>query len=160
MTYIYKKKQTQYNNPANIEIGQGYAGEIEGQTYADRFAVFDSPQMGVRALFRDLQTKIKRHNGDINAIMEQFAPTHENDTVSYADYVISQVGKNNVTLDDLSSMTKAIIEYENGINSPLVTTYLQEDVFKEALELSKHSMPQSYTLDKAREFMSTIPSSK
>ena len=35
----------QYNNPANIEIGQGYAGEIEGQTYADRFAVFDSPQI-------------------------------------------------------------------------------------------------------------------
>ena len=54
-----ESKPTVFNNPGNIEIGQGYAGET-GDTYADRFAVFDSPQMGVRALGRDLKTKIKK----------------------------------------------------------------------------------------------------
>ena len=160
MTFIFKKKQMQYNNPANIEIGQGYAGEVEGQTYADRFAVFDSPQMGVRALFRDLMTKIERHKGDINAIMNQFSPPHENDTVKYSDYVMSQVGKQQVTMDDLPSMAKAIIEYENGIKSPLTSIYLQDTVFNEALELSKHSMPKDYTLEKARSFISNLQGSK
>ena len=44
---------TTYNNPGNLEKGQGYAGET-GKTYAnDRerpFVVFDSPEMGDRAL--------------------------------------------------------------------------------------------------------------
>ena len=45
------KKSKIYNNPGNIEIGQGYAGETG--TYANNrerpFAIFDTPQMGVRA---------------------------------------------------------------------------------------------------------------
>ena len=53
----------QFNNPGNIETGQGYAGET-GETYAERFSVFDSPQMGVRAVARDITTKIGRHKGD------------------------------------------------------------------------------------------------
>jgi hypothetical protein len=150
--FILKKKQTQYNNPANIEVGQGYAGET-GEKYADRFAVFDSPQMGVRALMRDLMTKIKRYNGDINAIMNQFAPTHENDTVKYGDYVKSQVGKDMCTLEDLPAMAKAIIEYENGIDSPLTEVYLQKEVFEEAKVLSQHNLPSNYDLQKARGFM-------
>ena len=152
MDIIVKKEQKRYNNPANIEIGQGYAGET-GETYAERFAVFDSPQMGVRALMRVLNTKIKRHKGDINSIMNQFAPSFENDTISYAGYVTSQVGKNKVTNDDIPSMAKAIIEYENGLDSPLVKLYLQKEVFDEAVVLSQHSLPANYTLKQAREFI-------
>ena len=35
---------TELNNPGNIEAGENFAGET-GEKYADRFAVFDSPQM-------------------------------------------------------------------------------------------------------------------
>jgi len=146
-----------YNNPANIEKGQGYAGETE-ETYAnDRldkglkpFAVFDSPQMGIRALMRDLQTKVKRHGGNIDKIMSQFAPPFENDTATYADIIKSQIGKDICTVDDIPEIAKAIIKVESP---KLKDYYLQEDVFNEAITLSKHDLPSSYDLQKARGFM-------
>ena len=110
---------TVYNNPGNIESGQGFAGET-GDTYAkDRknnkkpFVVFDSPEMGVRALAMDLQTKIKRHDGDVNKIIEQYAPDNENDTKKYQEFVKKQVGKDKVTTADLKSFVEAIIKKEN-----------------------------------------------
>ena len=110
---------TVYNNPGNIESGQGFAGET-GDTYAkDRknnkkpFVVFDSPEMGVRALSMDLQTKIKRHDGDINKIIEQYAPDNENDTKKYQEFVKKQIGKDKVTTADLKSFVEAIIKKEN-----------------------------------------------
>ena len=107
---------TTYNNPGNLEKGQGYAGET-GKTYAnDRerpFVVFDSPEMGVRALAMDLQTKIKRHDGDVNKIIEQYAPDNENDTKKYQEFVKKQVAKDKVTTADLKSFVEAIIKKEN-----------------------------------------------
>ena len=110
---------TVYNNPGNIESGQGFAGET-GNTYGeDRkngkkpFVIFDSPEMGVRALAMDLQTKIKRHDGDVNKIIEQYAPDNENDTKKYQEFVKKQVGKDKVTTADLKSFVEAIIKKEN-----------------------------------------------
>ena len=61
----------QFNNPGNIEKGKGFAGET-GETYADRFSVFDSPQMGIRAVARDITTKIDRHKGDLYKIIKNY----------------------------------------------------------------------------------------
>ena len=67
-----------YNNAGNIEVGQGFAGET-GETYAkDRkdgkkpFVVFDSPVMGLRAVFRDLRTKAERYGGSLYNIINEF----------------------------------------------------------------------------------------
>ena len=139
----------QFNNPGNIEIGQGYAGET-GATYADRFSVFDSPQMGVRAVARDITTKIGRHKGDLNKIIAEYAPPSENDTNAYIDYVKKSVGKNKVTKADLPSIVKSVIEMENGIDSDLTKLYLNDSVFNEAMDLSKVSLPNEFTLEDAR----------
>ena len=57
-------------NAGNLEDG-GQAGRT-GATYGDgRFPVFDSPQMGVRAMFRDLRTKMNRHEGDVSKIINR-----------------------------------------------------------------------------------------
>ena len=100
---------TTYNNPGNLEKGQGYAGET-GKTYAnDRerpFVVFDSPEMGVRALAMDLQTKIKRHEGDVNKIIAQYAPDNENDTKKYQEFVKQKH-------DYLPKLTEAIEAFNN-----------------------------------------------
>ena len=61
---IQQQPITDFSNPGNIEIGQGYAGET-GETYADRFSTFDSPQMGIRAIAKDITTKIKRFDGNL-----------------------------------------------------------------------------------------------
>ena len=69
--------------------------------------------MGVRALAMDLQTKIKRHEGDVNKIIEQYAPDNENDTKKYQEFVKKQIGKDKVTTADLKSFVEAIIKKEN-----------------------------------------------
>ncbi len=129
-----ESKPTVFNNPGNIEIGQGYAGET-GDTYADRFAVFDSPQMGVRALGRDLKTKIKRFDGDLFSIINQFAPESENDTDNYYQFVKEQVGSDTITENDLGALVRAIIKMEN--KPEVAAIYLNDDIINEGLELSQ-----------------------
>lgn len=131
---------SEYNNPANIEVGQGYAGET-GETYAGRFAIFDSPVMGLRALIRDLNTKIDRHGGDVRKIISQFAPDFENPTNNYVRYVESRVKKAVVTPEDLPLLTAAVVEFENGVSSDRAAQYLKPEVLNEAFELSKQSLP-------------------
>ena len=137
-------------NPGNIEVGQGYAGETGGM-YADRFAIFDSPQMGIRAIAKDISTKIDRHEGDLSKIINQYAPPSENDTAKYLDFVQSSVGKDKVTKKDLPKVVEAIIKMENGPESDLTKMYLNENIFQEALELSKLNLPSNTGLKEARE---------
>jgi len=144
------EKPTMFNNPGNIEIGQGYAGET-GDTYADRFAVFDSPQMGVRALGRDLKTKIKRFDGDLFSIINQFAPDNENDTNNYYEYVKDQVGSDTITENDLGAVVRAIIKMEN--KPEIAAQYLDDSIINEGLELAQMSFDAGISLDEARELL-------
>ena len=144
------EKPTMFNNPGNIEIGQGYAGET-GDTYADRFAVFDSPQMGVRALGRDIKTKINRFDGDLQSIINQYAPPNENDTNNYFEYVRDQVGSDTITENDLGAVVRAIITMEN--KPEIAAQYLNDSVFNEGLKLAQMSFDQGVTLDEARKLL-------
>ena len=145
---------TVYNNPANIETGQGFAGET-GNTYANNrkngkkpFVIFDSPEMGVRALAMDLQTKIKRHEGDVDKIIAQFAPDNENDTKKYQEFVKQKLKKDKVTNKDLKFLVQAIIEKEN---KPEVAAYYLEnpDVIKKGLAMSYFQLPKGISLEQA-----------
>ena len=144
------EQPTMFNNPGNREIGQGYAGET-GDTYADRFAVFDSPQMGVRALGRDLKTKIKRFDGDLFSIINQFAPDNENDTNNYYEYVKDQVGSDTITENDLGAVVRAIIKMEN--KPEIAAQYLDDSVINEGLELAQMSFDAGISLDEARKLL-------
>lgn len=144
------EQPTMFNNPGNIEIGQGYAGET-GDTYADRFVVFDSPQMGVRALGRDIKTKINRFDGDLQSIINQYAPPNENDTNNYFEFVKEQVGSDTITESDLGAVVRAIITMEN--KPEIAAQYLNDSVFNEGLELAQMSFDQGVTLDEARKLL-------
>ena len=142
---------TVYNNPGNLEKGQGYAGET-GNTYADDrerpFVIFDSPEMGVRALAMDLQTKIKRHEGDVDKIIAQFAPDNENDTKKYQEFVKQKLKKDKVTNKDLKFLVQAIIEKEN---KPEVADYYLDnpDIIKKGLAMSYFQLPKGISLEQA-----------
>ena len=144
------EKPTMFNNPGNIEIGQGYAGET-GDTYADRFAVFDSPQMGVRALGRDIKTKINRFDGDLQSIINQYAPPNENDTDNYFEFVRDQVGSDTITENDLGAVVRAIITMEN--KPEIAAQYLDDSIFNEGLELAQMGFDQGVSLDEARKLL-------
>ena len=83
---------TVYNNPGNVERNQKWAGMVSGGYGSnDRFAIFDSPQMGLRALMRDAQTKIEDQKGDLFKMISKYAPRSENPTNDYYQYVRSKV---------------------------------------------------------------------
>ena len=64
-----------YNNPGNILLGENFAGET-GKYYTGkkrlRYAVFDSPEMGIRALYQDIRSKLRRSDGDIEDAMLRY----------------------------------------------------------------------------------------
>ena len=145
---------TVYNNPGNIEVGQGYAGET-GQTYGKgRFAVFSSPEMGLRALAYDLRSKMKEFDGDINQVIAKYAPANENKTREYANYVQSQIGDNKITEENLAKAVAAVVRMENS--DATESTYLGKDLddfsmINEAIELSRIDLDTNVDLQAARE---------
>jgi hypothetical protein len=147
---------TVYNNPGNVERTQGWAGMLPDTGYGekDRFAVFDSPQMGLRALMRDVTTKIENQGGDLREMIKKYAPKKENPTEKYYQYVRNKVGKNKVTMKDLPKIVQGIVEFENKPDSELSRMYLDPNVFEEALSLSKYNLPSGMTLSEARSFVS------
>ena len=134
------------NNPGNIEAGKPFAGQT-GNTYADRFTVFDSPQMGIRAMFRDLRTKMNRYEGDVSKIINQYAPRSEN-PATYEQYVLDQVGSK-VTEDNLDDLVRAMIRFEN--TPKVAERYLSRpDIFEEGMRLSRIDLPSDASLEDAR----------
>jgi len=127
------KPNNVYNNPGNIEIGQDFAGgyDVTNQTYADDrerpFVVFDSPEMGMRALAMDINTKIGNFNGNVSEIIKKYAPKKdENKTTNYILYVQNKIGKKNITKDDIAATMSAMIEFENKSLPGIVDYYLSD----------------------------------
>ena len=65
-----------YNNPGNILLGENFAGETgkyyTGKKTGLRYSVFDSPEMGIRALYQDIRSKLRRSDGDIEDAMLRY----------------------------------------------------------------------------------------
>jgi len=140
---------TKLNNPGNIEAGEKFAGET-GETYAGRFAVFDSPQMGIRALALDLRSKMNEFDGDVSKIMDKYAPLSENPR-TYEKYVKSKVG-NKVTDENFNELVASIIQFEN--KPEIAAEYLRPEIFEEGIKLSKTNLPSGTSLEDARKIVS------
>ena len=147
-----------YNNPGNIQIGQGFAGTV-GEYASDRqgggkqpYVEFDSPQMGLRAIFKDLRSKVNTFDGDVAKIISKYAPNNENETQAYIDSVIKQIGSDTITADNMDAAVRAIVRHENGTNSETTKYYLDDpNLLKEAKELAQYDMPATMTYEKAAE---------
>ena len=148
-----------FNNPGNVERSQAWAGSLVNRGYGEkdteRFAIFASPVMGVRALARDMRTKIKSTKGNLSEIISKYAPSIENDTKGYREFVSSFIGKDEegkdrtVTNADLPAIIKAIIKFEN--TKEKAGYYLDNpEVIAEGILLSRYDLPQGHTLEEAR----------
>ena len=151
-----------YNNAGNIEIGQGFAGET-GETYAkDRkdgkkpFVVFDTPQMGLRAVFRDLRTKIAKHDGILWSIISEYAPPNENNTELYFKRAkMALNGDDMVGEYTLPKLVKAMVMHENKKE---VSDYYLSDprILQEAFALSTMSFGSNTSYQKAKKMYSGL----
>lgn len=107
------------NNPGNIEYRR--ENPWRGQTGSDgRFARFDTPEAGIRALAIDMGTKHRRGLTSVSAILRAYAPESENDTASYIRSVSRRIGVDPNAPIDINdprlraALVGAIIAHENG----------------------------------------------
>jgi hypothetical protein len=108
------------NNPGNIrKSGTVWQGQKSQQTDSD-YIQFVSPEYGIRALVKVLNTYRTSYGLDtVREIVGRWAPPNENDTASYVNSVAGKVGVSpDATLDfgiHLPALVKAIIAHENGL---------------------------------------------
>jgi hypothetical protein len=123
--FLGNKKYTRglrNNNPGNIEKGTDWQG-LNKEQLDSRFATFESPEMGIRAIAVILKNYQKKYQiNTIEGIINRWAPSKENDTKSYINEVSKNSGinpKQKIDLNDnnvLLPIIKAIIKHENGSN--------------------------------------------
>lgn len=108
------------NNPGNLEASS--SNPWVGQTGSDgRFAKFETPEHGIRALGRNLISYQRQGIDTVGEIINRWAPPSDNnDTAAYIKAVCVQLGVTaNQPLDasnpdTLQALCAAIIKHENG----------------------------------------------
>ena len=108
------------NNPGNIRRSKiKWLGKVESGT-DDAFEQFVSPEMGIRAIARDLMSGYKRGHDTVREIVTEWAPPVENNTRVYIAAVCKALNAAPDTVIDvdryaiMAPMVKAIIQHENG----------------------------------------------
>jgi len=109
------------HNPGNVRHidGQDWQGQVGDD---GGFVVFESPEWGVRAIARVLNSYYYRHGlRNIGAMIARYSPPTENDTAAYIKAVTDFAGVGADVLlqaDQFESIkpkiVEAIIQHENG----------------------------------------------
>ena len=106
------------SNPGNLRKSKD---QWEGAIGDDgEFVIFDSPESGVRALAKNLQSYGRQGYDSIEKIINRWAPPNENDTQSYINSVVAATGipaTQSLDLTDpdvLASLSEAIGYHETG----------------------------------------------
>ena len=118
------------NNPGNLELPRGYTwqGQVDGDD--PRFATFESPEYGIRAILRTVNTYQSKYGlATPREIINRWAPPTENDTNSYVNHVAEEL---DVSPDDRIHVTdrstginlaRTIVQHENGQDPYPPATY-------------------------------------
>lgn len=125
------------NNPGNIDWNKSnkWKGQLPHiEAIEPRFSRFDTPENGIRALGKLLQTYQSKHGlKTVEQIISRWAPSTENNTAAYVRSVERQTGTEpgaEVDMKDpkvLRGFTVAIIMHENGGN-PYTPQVIDEGV--------------------------------
>lgn len=129
---MLKARGVRNNNPGNIEYSpeNHWRGQVEpDQDLEVRFARFDTPENGIRALAKLLMNYREKDGipsfggpgvDTIFEIFSRWAPSFENDTSAYAEAVARAVGVapdeviSTSDLETLRTLVTAVILHENG----------------------------------------------
>ncbi|EGT3587641.1 structural protein [Proteus mirabilis] len=80
------------NNPGNIRHGSKWQGLSAQQTDKD-FCQFVSPEYGIRAIYKLLQTYQKKYElNTVESIIDRYAPPNENNTTGYINRAAKDIG--------------------------------------------------------------------
>lgn len=108
------------NNPGNMNrTAKPWNGQSAAQP-DPRFASFDSPMWGIRAMMKQFMSYAKRGIDTPREIIGEWAPASENNTAAYISNVSKAMGKTPDTVLDMKdvptliSLAKAIVHQEQG----------------------------------------------
>lgn len=111
------------NNPGNIRWDG--STQWRGMVAADPagFVIFDTPENGIRAMSRILDSYGRRGVITLESIISTWAPTAENNTGAYIDHLAGILGiMPGDTVQDRAGLIAGIIKHENGVQPyPLAT---------------------------------------
>jgi hypothetical protein len=132
------------NNPGNIKKTNTQWEGMTQEQADSTFVSFESPEMGVRALARVLNTYNTQYNlDDISGMVSRFAPPTENDTQNYIKFVSEKSGiprNRKITLqdnpEDMKKVIAAMIEMEGGSDS---VKYFTPSIINEGVRLALES---------------------
>ncbi|GLX62297.1 hypothetical protein KMU_03370 [Proteus vulgaris] len=80
------------NNPGNIRHGSKWQGLSAQQTDKD-FCQFVSPEYGIRAIYKLLETYQKKYKlNTVESIIDRYAPPNENNTAGYINRAAKDIG--------------------------------------------------------------------
>lgn len=121
MTFVnsfVKPRGIRNNNPLNLEWNavNNWVG-LKGSD--GRFCVFDTPENGIRAAAKTLDSYARRGVVTIQRIIETWAPAVENNVAAYVDHVCRLMGRSpgsviNKANGDYVPLLAAMIKHENG----------------------------------------------
>lgn len=123
MCNFLKSRGCRNNNPFNIKKSRhNWIGKIEGVD--PTFETFVHIGYGLRAGIKLLLTYIDRGYDTPRKIIARFAPTTENNTSNYLDFITHNYrGERYISPDDVitnmsdfSILCSRIVKYENGLN--------------------------------------------
>lgn len=118
------------NNPMNLRYNANnpwrgratWSQRTEAQRHETAFEVFESPEMGIRAGVRTLETYFDKYQADtITKLIARWAPRTENDVAAYVQAVSESMNTSPALALDLQNrdvmraLVLAIIKHENGI---------------------------------------------
>ena len=114
------------NNPGNlIKTNIKWKGKVENEKNSDgHFEQFYELKYGIRALIKDLKNDIQKGKNTLVELISEFAPSHENHTNSYINFVAKEIGvEPNQQLYPsyalFKNLVSAITKMENG--KPVIT---------------------------------------
>lgn len=118
-----KKEPRGYRNknPGNLKLTNiNWDGKIPNTKNTDKvFEQFTTDFYGIRAAAMDLDSDINKGANTITKLINEYAPTTENKTQNYINFVVKQtgIGANAALKRDtqtILALLKAIFHYENG----------------------------------------------
>ena len=105
-----------YNNPGNIRCNRELKGVVDCN--AKGFSIFESENAGIKAIHSLLKVYYNKYGlNTISKIISRYAPSNENQTGIYIDFVAqkSGYGKNQILeIPDLKFLLKSLIKMESG----------------------------------------------
>ena len=118
--YGTKPRGIRNNNPGNLNFA-GQAGATKEGGENGRFAVFESMEAGVAALYRQIQLYFSRGINTIEDVVKKYAPAGDGNNVeSYIRQLVSATGKQadeKLSGEDgetVFKLIRGIINHENG----------------------------------------------